>query len=276
MKQQKEDFTKMRELAARIRAHAVTMTWRGKSGHVGSSLSMADIVSVLYLSILRIDPANPRNPDRDRFILSKGHAAAGVYAALAELNFFPKIWLETYYGDGGKLSGHISHYVPGVEFSTGSLGHGLPIGTGMALHAKRKKKKHRVIVLVSDGDMNEGSSWEAIMFAATQHLDNLTVILDANRIQALGRTKDIIDLEPLAEKLRLFHWGVREINGHDIREIYQSLAKLPAEKNRPTFVIARTIKGKGVSFFEDTVACHYRHCDDIQLEQAYKELGVRP
>ena len=237
---------------------------------------MADLVSVLYLSILRVDPKNPGDPGRDRFILSKGHAAAAIYAALAELGFFPKEWLATYYGDDGKLSGHISHHVPGVEFSTGSLGHGLPVATGMAIHAKRRAKRHRIVVLASDGDMNEGSTWEAIMFAAQQKLDNLTVILDANGIQALGRTRDIADLEPLAEKVRLFRWGVREINGHDVAAIHAALADLPAEEGKPTFVIARTTKGKGVSFFEDTVSCHYRHCDDAQLAQAYRELGVRP
>jgi len=269
-----ERLKKYQYLASKIRAYAVRMTHRGKSGHIGSSLSMADILVVLYTKILRVDPSRPDWPERDRFILSKGHAAAGLYALLAEEGFFSKDWLDTYYQDNGHLSGHVSHHVPGVEFSTGSLGHGLPVAAGMAVAARRTGKRHRIFCLMSDGDCNEGSTWEAIMFAAQHHLDNLIAILDYNKIQALGRTRDVINLDPLAKKLEDFHWSVREIDGHNHQEIETALSGVPWEKKKPSFVIAHTIKGKGVSFFEDTVSCHYKCANEEELRQAYKELGV--
>jgi len=250
------------------------MTNLRHSGHVGSSLSMADILAVLYETILRVDPKNPRRADRDRFILSKGHAAAGVYAALAEKGFIPREWLRTYYCDNGKLCGHISHHVPGAEFSTGSLGHGLPVAVGMAIAARMAGQQHRIIVLMSDGDCNEGSTWESIMFAAQQRLDNLTVIVDYNRVQALGKSKDIIDLEPLGRKIQDFGWAVKEIDGHDHRQIESALSILPFQRGRPSFLIARTVKGKGLKSMEDTVDCHYKCVPDDGLSAAYKELGV--
>jgi transketolase len=263
-----------RPLAQMIRAHAVMMTNLRHSGHIGSSLSMADLLAVLYESVLRVDPANPRWPERDRFILSKGHAAAGVYAALAEKGFIPKEWLRTYYCDDGKLCGHISHHVPGAEFSTGSLGHGLPVAAGMAVAARRAGKAHRVIVLMSDGDCDEGSTWEAVMFAAQEGLDNLTVIVDYNRVQALGHSKDVIDLEPFQAKVQAFGWAVKEIDGHDFAQIEKGLSRLPFEKGKPSFLIARTVKGKGIASMENTVASHYRCVADDKLADAYKELGV--
>jgi transketolase len=263
-----------RPLAQMIRAHAVMMTNLRHSGHIGSSLSMADLLAVLYESVLRVDPANPRWPERDRFILSKGHAAAGVYAALAEKGFIPKEWLRTYYCDDGKLCGHISHHVPGAEFSTGSLGHGLPVAAGMAVAARRAGKAHRVIVLMSDGDCDEGSTWEAVMFAAQEGLDNLTVIVDYNRVQALGHSKDVIDLEPFQAKVQACGWAVKEIDGHDFAQIEKGLSRLPFEKGKPSFLIARTVKGKGIASMENTVASHYRCVADDKLADAYKELGV--
>lgn len=263
-----------RELAIKIRAHSLRMTHGGRSGHVGSMLSMADILAVLHEGILNIDPENPDSPERDRFILSKGHGGGAVYAVLAEKGFFPMEWLSTYYKDNGKLSGHISHYIPGVEFSTGSLGHGLPVAAGMALAAKHAGKKHRIFCLMSDGDCNEGSTWEAIMFAAQHKFDNLTVIVDYNRVQALGHAEDVIELEPFAEKVRAFRWAVREIDGHNYEEIEEALSNLPIEKGKPSFIIARTIKGKGVSWMENTVSCHYGAVDDEQLAQALCEIGA--
>ena len=260
--------------ATKIRADAVMMTNLQHSGHVGSSLSMADLLVVLFEKILRLDPKNPRWPQRDRFILSKGHAAAGVYSIMAEKGFFPKEWLETYYCDNGKLCGHISHHVPGVEFSTGSLGHGLPVAAGMALAAKQRGDTHRIFTLLSDGDMNEGSTWEAIMFAAQHKFDNLIGILDYNKVQALGYSKDIINLEPLKQKLESFSWAVKEIDGHDFEQIQNTLLKLPFEKGKPSFVIAHTTKGKGIRYMENTVASHYKCVSDDKLEDAYKELGV--
>ena len=261
-------------LAARVRAWAVKMTHWGQSGHVGSSLSQADLLAVLYQRVLRVDPQDPEWPDRDRFVLSKGHAAAGVYAVLAEKGFIPRQWLFTYHQDGGHLSGHISHHVPGVEFSTGSLGHGLPVAVGMAIHAKRQGQHHRVFCLMSDGDMDEGSTWEAIMFAAQHRLDNLVGIVDYNKIQALGRSEDIIELEPLALKLHGFGWAAREIDGHHHGQIERALLDLPLEEGKPTCIIAHTVKGKGCSFMEGDMAWHYRHCDDELLVQALEELGV--
>jgi transketolase len=251
------------------------MTHNGKSGHVGSMMSMADLITVLYTRILRVDPKNPDDPDRDRFLLSKGHGGGAVYATLAELGFFPKDWLMTYYCDAGKLSGHISHYVPGVEFSTGSLGHGLPVAVGMAIAARQAGRNHRIFCMISDGDCDEGSTWEAIMMAAQHHLDNITVIVDYNRVQALGHVEDVIELEPFADKLKLFRWAVREIDGHDYQQIEDALTDLPIEKGKPSIIIARTTKGKGISWMEDTVSCHYGSVTDEQLAKALKELGVQ-
>ena len=260
-------------LARAIRRHCLEMTHRGKSGHAGSMLSMAEIVACLYTRVLRVDPRRPAWPGRDRFILSKGHGGAAVYACLAELGFFPKEWMQGYYRDAGRLMGHISHHVPGVEFSTGSLGHGLPVAAGMALAARHAGARHRVFCLMSDGDCNEGSTWEAILFAAQNQLDNLVGIVDYNRIQALGRSEDVLDLEPLDRKLRDFGWACEVCDGHDFKSLAAAFGTLPLRKGRPSFIICRTVKGKGVSFMEDTVACHYGSVNDAQLAQALGEIG---
>ncbi|MDH3427832.1 MAG: transketolase, partial [Gemmatimonadota bacterium] len=204
------------ELAKKLRRHVVNMTNRGKSSHVGSSLSMADIIAVLYADILNVDPAAPDDPGRDRFILSKGHAGACVYAALAESGFFSTDLLDTHYQDGSKLSGHVSHKgIPGVELSTGSLGHGLPVATGMAYAAKLSGRQHRVVVVMSDGECDEGSNWEAILFAAHHKLSNLTAIVDYNKIQSLAAVSETLELEPFPEKWTSFGWDVRTADGHD-------------------------------------------------------------
>jgi transketolase len=268
------DHDEYRELARKIRAHAVYMTSIKQSGHLGSSLSMADILAVLYGSVLKVDPSHPERDDRDRFVLSKGHGAAGVYAVLAEKGFFPAEWLKEYYTDNGKLSGHISHHVPGVEFSTGSLGHGLPVAAGFAVAAKRSKRKHRVFALLSDGDCNEGSTWEAVMFAAQEKLDNLVTIIDYNRIQALGPSSEVINLDSLQEKFRGFHWGVLEIDGHNFDELENALSDLPVKPGKPSAIIARTVKGKGIKSIENTVSCHYRAIPADKLTDVYRELGV--
>lgn len=268
-----EQTTKYNELATKIRCHCMRMTNRGRSGHVGSMLSMADLLAVLYEKILKVDSENPKWDERDRFILSKGHGGAAVYAALAEKGFFPMDWLDTYYLDNGKLSGHISHHVPGVEFSTGSLGHGLPVAVGMALAAKQAGKKHRIICLMSDGDCNEGSTWEAIMFAAQHKLDNLTVIIDYNRVQALGKMEDVIEMEPFAKKIEDFRWAVCEIDGHNYTEIENSLTNLPLENGKPTWILAKTTKGKSVDYLENTVSCHYQFIADDKLEDVIKQVG---
>lgn len=260
------------QLANSIRSHALKMVYRASASHIGSCLSMADLLAVLYGQILKIDPENPNLPERDRFILSKGHATAILYAVLAERGFFPLDWLETYCQDGSSLIGHASHEVPGVEVSTGSLGHGLPIGCGMALAAKRSVDPYRVFVLLSDGELDEGSNWEAILFASHHRLDNLVAIVDYNKIQSFGTVKEVLDLEPLADKWRSFNWSVQEIDGHNWAEITGCLGSIPFESGKPSVVIAHTIKGKGISFMEDQLIWHYKSPDHDQLSQALMEL----
>jgi transketolase len=264
------------ELAVAIRAHALRMVHRANASHIGTCLSIADILAVLYGSVLRVDPQRPDWPERDRFILSKGHGAAIFYAVLAERGFFPVAWLEEEYcRDGGRLCGHAtSTGVPGVEVSTGSLGHGLSIGCGMALAAKRGGSPARVFVVLSDGELDEGSTWEAVLFAAHHGLDNLVAIVDYNKIQSFGRVAEVLDLDPLADKWRAFRWGVREIDGHDQGVIAAALGAAPLETGRPSVLVAHTVKGKGVSFMENDLAWHYRSPDAEQLARALAEIGA--
>jgi transketolase len=262
-------------LARQIRIHVLRMTHRAKSSHVASNFSIADILAVLYLKTLRLQPGEADWPERDRFILSKGHACASLYAVLAECGFFPLAWLEEFCMDGGRLAGHVTKSgVPGVEVSTGSLGHGLPIACGMALVGKRDNRRYRVFNLQSDGECDEGSNWEAILFAAHHRLENLITIVDYNKIQSLAPVKDTLDLEPLASKFACFGWAVREIDGHDVLEIERALAEVPYEAGKPSCIIAHTVKGKGVSFMEGTVLWHYRVPYGQELQSALAELGV--
>lgn len=261
-----------KELAAAIRKDALRMVHGANSSHIGTCLSMADILAVLYGGVLRVDPTRPDWPGRDRFILSKGHGAAAVYAALAERGFFQRVWLEEYCRDGSRLGGHItSHGVPGVEVSTGSLGHGLSIGCGMALAGKHDARPYRVFVMLSDGELDEGSNWEPILFAPHHGLDNLVAIVDYNKIQSFGSISEVLELHPLAEKWRAFRWEVREIDGHDYSQIEGALSA-PAPPRRPVVVIAHTVKGKGVSFMEGQLAWHYKAPDAAQLASALEEL----
>jgi transketolase len=263
------------ELARTIRADALRMVHRANASHIGSCLSIADLLAVLYHDVLRVDPARPDWPDRDRFILSKGHAAAVLYAVLAERGFFPVAWLDDFCRDGSRLPGHVtSHQLPGVEVSTGSLGHGLAIGAGMALAARRAARPARAVVLLSDGELDEGSTWEAVLFAAHHRLDNLVAIVDYNKIQSFGRVADVLDLDPLADKWRAFRWSAREVDGHDLAAIGAALAALPFEAGRPSVLVAHTVKGKGVSFMEDDLAWHYRSPDAAQLARALAEIGA--
>jgi transketolase len=249
------------------------MIHRAQSSHIGTNYSAAELLAVFYGKVLHIDPHNPSWPERDRFILSKGHGCAVLYATLAERGFFPLEWLDTFYQNGSFLAGHVTHTnVPGVEVSTGSLGHGLSIGAGMALAAKRDAKGYRVFVLLSDGECDEGSTWEPILFASQHKLDNLIAIVDYNKIQSLGTVKEVMDLEPFADKWRAFGWGVREIDGHDINEIETTLSKLAFEEGRPSCVIAHTIKGKGISFMENKLLWHYRSPQGEEFEAALAEL----
>ncbi len=272
----KESYGVSEALARRVRRHCLRMVHRGGSGHIGSMLSLADIVSVLYTQVAKVSSQAPQAPWRDRVILSKGHGGAALYAVLAEKGFFPLSWLDTYYLNDGRLGGHISHHVPGVEFSTGSLGHGLPVACGMAMAAHNTGAPHRVFCLVSDGDCNAGSTWEAIMLAGQHHWENLVMVVDYNRLQALGAAKDIIDLEPLTNKLELFGWGVREADGHDHAAIHAALSNTPAVPGRPTAVIFRTVKGKGVSFMENQYQWHYGGLTDELLAKALQEVEDAP
>jgi transketolase len=267
-----------KELARRIRRHALRMTSAGGSSHVGSALSCADLLAALYgAGGLRIDPEEPRHPDRDRLILSKGHAGAACYAALAESGFFPVEKLSTHYQDGSDLSGHVSHKgVPGVELSTGSLGHGLPVGAGMAYGAKLDGKSHRVVVILSDGECDEGSNWEAILFAAHHRLDNLVAIVDYNKIQSLAQVSETLGLEPFGAKWESFGWSVREVDGHDVEALRAAWEAVPFERGRPSCLIAHTTKGKGVSFMEGSVLWHYRTARGEEFDAALAELEVDP
>jgi len=249
------------------------MISQARTSHIGSCLSVADILAVLYGSILRIDPKRPQWPDRDRLIMSKGHAAAITYAVVAESGFMPLDRLAEYAHDGGQLYGHVTHVgVPGVEFASGSLGHGLPVGAGMALAAKRDKKSWRTFVVMSDGECDEGSNWEAILFAGHHRLDNLTAIIDYNKIQSLDEVDKTLRLEPLADKFRAFNWAALEVDGHDVVALRHALSSVPLESGRPTAIIAHTIKGKGVSWMEGKVLWHYRQPVGEELDKALAEV----
>jgi transketolase len=248
------------------------MVTRARASHIGSALSIADIAAVLYGRTLRVDPTAPGHPERDRFILSKGHACVAVYAALAETGFIDPELLQTYGTDGSMLMAHISHKVPGAEFSTGALGHGLPFGTGKALAAKRLGKNWRTVVLTSDGEWGEGSNWEAALFAAHHKLDNLLCIIDYNKLQSLTTVDETLRLEPLHSKFEAFGWAVQEVDGHDHDALAGALdaGSWPADK--PAMLIAHTVKGKGVSFMENKVEWHYRNPTFELLAQALAEI----
>ena len=259
------------ELARKVRRSVVEMTHLGKSSHVGSALSIADIVAVLYQDVLDVDPTDPALETRDRFILSKGHAGSAVYAVLAHSGFFPAEILDQHYQDGSILSGHVSHKgVAGVELSTGSLGHGLGVAVGMAKAAALQHRDHRVVCLLSDGECDEGSNWEAILFAAHHSLNNLMAVVDYNKIQSLASVADTLELEPFADKWRAFGWQVTEVDGHDHPALREAFSLSPAE--RPHCVICHTVKGKGVSFMENSVLWHYRTPQGAEYDAAVKEL----
>ena len=259
----------------RIRLETLRVINKARSSHIGSAFSMVELLAVLYAKILRVDPTRPDWPGRDRFILSKGHACAPLYVTLAECGFFPPTWLDDFYQDGARLAGHATHTgVPGIEVSTGSLGHGLSIACGIALAGKRDGSAHRVFALLSDGECDEGSVWEAALFAPHHGLDNLIVIVDYNKIQSFGTVKDVLNLDPLAAKWRDFGWAVQEVDGHNTVQIERTLRHIPAEFGKPTCVIAHTVKGKGVGFMEGYLLWHYRAPDSNELAKALLELGA--
>lgn len=246
------------ELARRARISALQMCSRSGASHIGAALSVIDILAVIYGDVADVDPHRTQDPSRDIVLVSKGHSASGVYAVMAHAGYFPLAWLDDYYLDGSHLGGHVTaHGVPGVELSTGALGHALPFGVGRALTDQLDGLDRRVFVVLSDGECAEGSNWEAAMQAAHHRLGNLTVIVDRNRLQILGRTEDVLGLEPFADKWRAFGWEVVEVDGHDHAQLRTALARRGGTMHaRPRVVIANTTKGKGVDFMEDKVEWH--------------------
>jgi transketolase len=250
--------------------------WRahlaGGSVHAGGSSTAADILAALYFHRLRVRPAEPAWPDRDRFVLSKGHANAALGAVLAQAGFIDDAMLDRFYAFESPFAMHPDMKLPGVEMNTGALGHGLAIAMGMALGARIRGQDFHTFVMVGDGELHEGSNWEAAMAASHQRLGNLTLIVDSNRIAQSGPLAELVNVEPLADKWRAFGWAVREIDGHDMGAIADALAALPLEADRPSALIAHTVKGKGVSFAEDTYLWHSNNVDDAILARALAEL----
>lgn len=260
------------ELARKIRKTSLSMVYKAHSSHIGGALSMADILAVLYSGVLNQKPEDPGWAQRDRCLLSKGHACVAFYAVLAHKGYYPVEALDTYAQDGSSFLCHTTHHVPGVEISVGSLGHGLPVACGIALGAKRKGEEFKTYVILGDGEMDEGSNWEAFLFAAHHKLSNLCVIIDYNKIQSLGDTNNVLCLEPLEQKMKAFNWNAISVDGHDHESLKRAFDTFMREKERPTVIIADTVKGKGVSFMENNLAWHYKSPDDAQYKQAIKEI----
>lgn len=272
------DTADARVLAWLIRRHGLEMTHISRGSHIGAIFSLAEIMATLYTGVLNVNPAEPKMEGRDRLILSKGHAGAAVYAALAERGFFDVEELSTHYANGSRLSGHVSHKgVPGVEFSTGSLGHGLAVAAGMALGCKKDKADWRVFCVMGDGECDEGSVWEAALQAHQYKLDNLIAVVDHNRMQSLDFCENTIALEPFTDKWASFGWNVMQVDGHDVAALRVAFEQ--AKRNRgtgkPTVIIAETTKGKGVSFMENDILWHYRTPQGEEYEAALKELEAQ-
>jgi transketolase len=266
----------LKTVASRIRGQLVRMSHKAKTPHLGSSLSCTDIVTAAYWGILETRPTRHDHPDRDRFILSKGHAATTLYTALAYRGFFPESMLSEFNTNGSRLQEHPGPgCVPGVEAATGSLGHGLSIGIGMALSARIQGRAYKVFALLSDGECNEGSVWEAAMFAGSQKLDKLCVVVDYNKWQATGRSNEVLALAPLREKWQAFGWNAVEVDGHDIDALLEAMKTAPHENGKPTAIVAHTVKGKGVSFMEDDNNWHYRIPTEDEVDAALQELGLK-
>lgn len=259
-------------LARRVRLRCLRVTTSSEFGHLGPDFSAADLIAALYSGVLRHAGLQPPHPDRDRFILSKGHAALALYSALIEVGHWPDTSLENYGRLNGQLAGHPSTQSSGIETCTGALGHGLPFAVGAALAARLQRSDRRTFVLTGDGELQEGSNWEAAMLAATHRLDRLTVIVDRNGLQQGRPTESVSALEPLADKWRAFGWAVAEVDGHDAEQIHACLEDLPLEQGRPTCILARTRKGKGVSFMEGRAAWHHKLPSFAEAELALREL----
>ncbi len=246
------------QLAWKIRRHGIEMTHLSGGSHIGAILSVADIIAVLYTDVMKFNPKEPEWDGRDRFILSKGHAGAAIYAALAENGFFPVEELKTHYQNGSRLSGHVSHHLPGVDLSTGSLGHGLSVGVGMAYAIKKNNKDNFVYVVMGDGECNEGSVWEAAQFANHNKLNNLVAVIDYNHMQSMDFCDNTLEVVDMSGKWRAFGWNVIEINGNDQSELKDAFKKAKLSADKPTVIVANTVKGFGVSFMENDILWHYR------------------
>jgi len=269
----KYELNELYKISKEMRKDVIKMAYKACSSHVGSALSIIDILTVLYFEVLNINVENYKNKNRDKFILSKGHAASALYAVLSKRGFIEKEILDTYYTDGSPLSGHPKKdSVPGIEASTGSLGHGLSIGCGLALSDKNDNRKCKTVILMGDGECNEGSVWEAAMFASSRNLNNLITIVDNNKLQGLGRVDEVTGLYLLEDKWKAFNWNVKEINGHDFDAIYEALIEAYESKGKPTVIIAHTIKGKGISFMENKLEWHYKSPNEEQYKSAIGEL----
>lgn len=268
-------MTVLEKIAREIRFNLVEMSHKAQTGHLGGALSCVDILVCAYWHALKIDPEKPNDPDRDRIIFSKGHAISSLYAVLAKRGYFPEKDLDQFNEEGGQLPEHpLPGCVPGVEWATGSLGHGLGVGIGMALSARLLEKSYHVYVVMSDGECQEGSVWEAAMFAPRHGLNNLKVIVDFNKWQATGRSCEIMAMQPLGEKFRTFGWRVTEINGHDIEALCVSLTDWIDDDPRPSALIAHTIKGAGISFIQDDNNWHYRSPSYEEVAKARAELRL--
>ncbi|MCH3918177.1 MAG: transketolase [Spirochaetia bacterium] len=265
-----------KDLAWLIRRHGIEMTHLSRGSHIGAILSVADIIAVLYADVAHVDAKNPKWPERDRIILGKGHAGAAIYAALAECGFFPVEELKTHYANGSRLSGHVSSAVPGVELSTGSLGHGLSVGVGMAMAAKMDHKKHKVYVICGDGECDEGAIWEAALVANQYKLSGLIGIIDHNRMQSLDFCENTLSLESLEAKWSSFGWNVLSIDGHDHDQLHMAFSEIERfDTGKPSMIIANTVKGKGISFMENDILWHYRFPHEgWEYDQAVNELHL--
>ena len=265
----------IREKARLIRRSALKMVFEAQIGHPGGDMSVTDILATLYFGVLRYDPANPGAPDRDRFVMSKGHCTGAFYSTLAEAGFFPRDELATYMKPLSRLNGHPNrNYLPGIETNTGPLGHGMPVAVGMAIAAQITGSDYRIFVVTGDGEQQEGSNWEAAMLAGHRKLANLTLIIDRNRLQQGARTEETNALEPLAAKWRAFGWDVAEIDGHDHAALLDVLRPVPGNRTRPLCVVANTVKGHGVSFMEDEVHWHHGVLNRTHFDTAMAELGA--
>lgn len=250
------------------------MIYKAKASHIGSAYSVLDILLYLYNFVLKIDPKNPKSAERDRLILSKGWAASALYAVLAERGFFNPKELDSYCMDGSKFIGTTTmNGIPGIEATTGSVGHGLPVGAGMALAGKKKKKNYRVFVVLSDGEFDEGATWEAMLFSSHNKLDNLIAVADYNGWQSFGSVKDVLNLEPLISKLNAFGWEAIEADGNNFASLEKAFARIPLKNGKPTMIVAHTIKGRGVSFMENKNEWHYKYPNEQEYKKALKELS---